>query len=251
LPRISRIHTDLKGKISENLRNPWLRFSAFAPDNAREISQYKNSLLLFPRLLQLIHVRTTQETFLPLMTEPLSDDQLARQARASAEAFAELYRRHVTRVFRYHLARTGNVHDAEDLTSQTFLAALEGIRSWRGDGSFAAWLMGIASRRRALLFRRRRLEVPIEAALHLPTSGLSLESEASLRLQVETVVRALKQIPRERAEVIRLCLFAGLTCAEAAHVLRKSEAAVKMLLSRGLRDLRERSSLALEATDER
>jgi RNA polymerase sigma-70 factor (ECF subfamily) len=185
------------------------------------------------------------------MTEPLSDDQLARQARASAEAFAELYRRHVRRVYRYHLARTGNVHDAEDLTSQTFLAALEGIRSWRGDGSFAAWLMGIASRRRALLFRGRRPEVPLEAALHLPTSGLSLESEASLRLQVESVVRALKQIPRERAEAIRLCLFAGLTCAEAATVLRKSEAAVKMLLSRGLRDLRERSSLALEATDER
>ncbi len=185
------------------------------------------------------------------MTEPLSDEQLARQARASAEAFAELYRRHVTRVYRYHLARTGNVHDAEDLTSQTFLAALEGIRSWRGDGSFAAWLMGIASRRRALLFRRRKPEVPLEAALHLPTSGLPLESEASLHLQVESVVRALKQIPRERAETIRLCLFAGLTCAEAAMVLRKSEAAVKMLLSRGLRDLRGRSSLALEATDER
>ncbi len=214
------------------------------------------SLLPFRRLLQLIYVRTTRSASPRLapqanMTEPLSDDQLARQARASAEAFDELYRRHVTRVYRYHLARTGNVHDAEDLTSQTFLAALEGIRSWRGEGPFAAWLMGIASRRRALLFRRRRLEVPIEAALHLPTSGLSLESEASLRLQVESVVRALKRIPRERAEAIRLCLFAGLTCAEAATVLRKSEAAVKMLLSRGLRDLRERSSLALEATDER
>jgi RNA polymerase sigma-70 factor (ECF subfamily) len=185
------------------------------------------------------------------MSELISDDQLARQARTSAEAFAELYRRHVTRVYRYHLARTGDAKDAEDLTSQTFLAALGGIRSWRGDGSFSAWIMGIASRRRALLFRGRRSDVPLEAALHLPTSGLSPESETSLRLQIESVVRALKQIPRERAEAIRLCLFAGLTCAEAAHVLRKSEPAVKMLLSRGLRDLRERSSLALEVTDER
>lgn len=178
--------------------------------------------------------------------EPTSDEQLAQQARCDKAAFAELYRRHVTRVYRYHLARTGNVRDAEDLTSQTFLAALEGIHSFRGDGPFAAWVMGIASRRRALLFRGRRLEVPIEAALHIPTSGLAPESEASLRLQMQAVSRALQQISRERAEAIRLCLISGLTCAEAGRVLRKSEAAVKMLLSRGLRDLRERTSLTLE-----
>lgn len=205
----------------------------------------KFSLLPFPRLLQHISVYTQQETFLPI-TEPIFDDQLALQARTSAQAFAELYRRHVTRVYRYHLAHTGNVKDAEDLTSQTFLAALEGIRSFRGDGAFAAWLMGIASRRRALLFRGRRPEVPLGAALQIPTPGLSTESEASLRLQMESVSRALKQISRERAEAIRLCLFSGLTCAEAAKVLRKSEASVKMSLSRGLRDLRERTSLALE-----
>lgn len=178
--------------------------------------------------------------------EHRSDEQLAQQARCHKAAFAELYRRHVTRVYRYHLARTGNVHEAEDLTSQTFLAALEGIRSFRRDGSFAAWLMGIASRRRALLFRGRRLEVPIEAALHVPTSGPSPESDTSTRLQIESVSRALKQISRDRAEAIALCLFSGLTCAEAAKAMKKSEAAVKMLLSRGLRDLRERTSLAVE-----
>ncbi len=179
-------------------------------------------------------------------TEPTPDDQLARQARASAQAFAELYRRHVTRIYRYHLAHTGNVKDAEDLTSQTFLAALEGIRSFRGEGAFAAWLMGIASKKRALFFRGTRPEVPIEAALHLPTPGLPTDQAASLRLQMESVSRALRQISRDRAEVIALCLFSDLTCAEAAKALRKSEAAVKMSLSRGLRDLRERTSLALE-----
>lgn len=178
--------------------------------------------------------------------EPIPDEQLARQARLDQAAFAELYRRHAARVYRYHLARTGNVHDAEDLTSQTFLAALEGLHSFRGDGSFAAWLMGIASRRRALLFRGRRPEVPLEAALHIPTSESSPESEASLRLQMESVSRALRKISRDRAEAILLCLVGGLTCAEAAGSMRKSEAAVKMLLSRGLRDLRERTSLALE-----
>lgn len=183
----------------------------------------------------------------PLSEGPFADEiHLARDARFDSEAFAELYRRHVTRVYRYHLANTGNIKDAEDLTSQTFMAALEGIHSFRGEAPFAAWLMGIASRKRALFFRGRKPEVPLEAAFHLPSPGLSTDQAASLRLQMDSVFRALRQISPERAEAISLCNFAGLSCAEAGRVLRKSEAAVKMLVSRGLRDLRERTSLALE-----
>lgn len=177
---------------------------------------------------------------------PADEASLARQSCTSAEAFAELYRRHVTRVYRYHVAHTGDVRDAEDLTSQTFMAALEGIRSFRGTGSFAAWLMGIASRKRALFFRGRRPEVPLEAALHVPTPGLPTDKAALSHLQADSVSRALKQISPERAEAISLHFFGGLTNSEAGRVLRKSEAAVKMLVSRGLQDLRERTSLALE-----
>lgn len=57
----------------------------------------------------------------------MDDAHLAQEARADPEAFAELYRRHVRSVYRCHLAYTGNVKDAEDLSSQTFMAALEGI----------------------------------------------------------------------------------------------------------------------------
>ncbi len=182
-----------------------------------------------------------------LRTESLHMDeiQLAREALTSAEAFAELYRRNVTRVYRYHMAHTGNVKDAEDLTSQTFLAALEGLHMFRGNGSFAAWLMGIASRRRALFFRGRRLEVPLEAALDI-SSGPPTDKSAMLRIQIESVARALRQISPDRAEAVTLVHFSGLTYAEAARLLGKTEAAVKMLVSRGLTDLRERTSLALE-----
>lgn len=178
---------------------------------------------------------------------PPSDEAiLARQATTNVDAFAELYRRNVTRVYRYHMSHTGNVKDAEDLTSQTFMAALEGIRSYRGEAPFAAWLMGIASRKRALFFRGIRPQVQLEAALHIPSPGLLPDQEANQRQQMDSVSRALKQISPERAEAITLCTFGGLKYAEAAHLLKKSEAAVKMLVSRGLQDLRERTSLALE-----
>jgi len=69
---------------------------------------------------------------IPAHYPSLDDARLAHQARADPEAFAELYHRHVRSVYRYHLAHTGNVKDAEDLTSQTFMAALECIRSADG-----------------------------------------------------------------------------------------------------------------------
>jgi RNA polymerase sigma-70 factor (ECF subfamily) len=182
-----------------------------------------------------------------IQSPPKDDSRLARQARTDVEAFAELYKRHVNRVYRYHMAHTGNVKDAEDLTSQTFMAALEGIRSFHGDGSFAAWIMGIAVRKKALFFRGRKPEVPLDAALQVPTPGLSTDKAALQRLQLESVSRALGRLTPDRGEALILYFFGGLTSLEVGQVTSKSEAAVKMLLSRGLRDLRERTSLLLEA----
>ena len=54
------------------------------------------------------------------------------------------------------------------------------------------------------------------------------------------------RLSSDRAEALILCFFSELSFTEAASVLGKSEAAVKMLVSRGLQDLRARSSIALE-----
>ena len=187
-------------------------------------------------------------TLMATQTEspPMDEIKLARDATSNVDAFAELYRLYVTRVYRYHMAHTGNTKDAEDLTSQTFMAALEGIKSFRGSGSFAAWIMGIASKKRLMFFRGSRPEVPLDAALHYPSPSLPTDKAAAQRLRLESVARALRQISSDRAEAISLAYFGGLSNIEVSRVLNKSEAAVKMLISRGLADLRERTSLALE-----
>ena len=191
-----------------------------------------------------------------LMTIPktgypaLDDARLAQHARTDPQAFAELYRRHVRSIYRYHMAHTGNVKDAEDLTSQTFMAALEGIRSFRGTAPYISWLIGIASKKRALFFRGKKPQVALDAALHIPTPGLPTDKAAARRLQMDQLVGALRTISPDRAEAIILCFFSELSTAEAGLVLRKSEAAIRMLISRGLHDLRTRTSLALEVEDE-
>jgi RNA polymerase sigma-70 factor (ECF subfamily) len=180
----------------------------------------------------------------------IDDTRLAQEARTDSQAFAELYRRHVKNIYRYHLAHTGNVKDAEDLTSQTFMAALEGIRSFRGTGPYITWLIGIASRKRALFFRGKKPQVPLDAALHVPSSGLPTDRAAARRLQTDQLFAALRTISPDRAEAIILCFFSELSTTEAGLVLGKSEAAIRMLISRGLHDLRTRTSLALEVDDE-
>ncbi len=185
---------------------------------------------------------TVQKTQYP----SLDDARLAQHARTDPQAFAELYRRHVRSIYRYHLAHTGNVKDAEDLTSQTFMAALEGIRSFRGTGPYITWLIGIAVRKRALFFRGKKPQIPLEAALHIPTPSLPTDKAAARRIQFDQLVAALQTISRERAEAIILCFFSDLSTAEAGLVLGKSESAIRMLISRGLHDLRTRTSFALE-----
>lgn len=180
---------------------------------------------------------------------PLNDIQLAQRSRFDSDAFAELYQRYVKRVYRYHMAHVGNIKDAEDLTSQTFIAALESIGSFRGTGSFTAWIFGIAANKKAMFFRSVKPQVELDEALHVSNPKLAADFAANQHTRLDSITRALKQISPDRANAITLIFFGGLSNTEASHVMRKSEASIKMLVSRGLQDLRERTSLKLEVEE--
>jgi len=168
-----------------------------------------------------------------------TDLDLARAASKDGIAFSELYRRHFRRVYGYHLMRTGNVDDAQDLTSQTFLAALESIHRFDGRGSFAAWLMGIAHHKMAQHYRKKRPEADLEAGENMPSPLYHPEDLAQQRGLMRQVGQALRRLTPERAEAFVLRTFGGLSAAETAQVLSKSEGAVKMLVHRALQDLRQ------------
>ncbi|MDI7276366.1 MAG: RNA polymerase sigma factor [Anaerolineae bacterium] len=175
----------------------------------------------------------------------LQDETLAMQARRDPEAFGILYQRHVKRVYRYHLVRAGNVEDAQDLTAQTFLAALQEIDTYRGQSPFAGWLFGIASHKAADHYRRERDHLPLASADLLAHNGSSVEETAADAWQMEQVSMALGRIAPERAQALTLRIFSGLSARQVGNVMGKSEAAVRMLVHRGLRDLRQ--ALAVES----
>jgi RNA polymerase sigma-70 factor (ECF subfamily) len=169
-----------------------------------------------------------------------TDDELARLAQRDHAAFAPLYLRHLDRVFRYCLMQVGDMHQAQDLTSQTFLAALEHIETYRGDGAFRAWLLGIARNKARDQFHSHHSMLPLEAALHIPSVATSPEQVVEVRLRLAHVMRTLAQVAPDRSEALALRIFAGLSVAEVGAVMGRSEAATKMLVHRGMTDLRAR-----------
>lgn len=166
------------------------------------------------------------------------DRALIRLAKNDLGAFSALYQKYASQVYCYLLVRVGNRDDAQDLTSQTFLAAMERLHTYRSDGHFAAWLLGIARHKVMDQYRRRRPELELETAVsHLITTDDDPDEQVNRQLIIEQVSRKLQTIAPDRAEALSLRLFAGLDVAEIARIMGKNEAAVRMLVFRGLRDL--------------
>lgn len=154
------------------------------------------------------------------------------------QSFEQLYSSAFQRVYAYHMARTCSVSDAQDLTSQTFIAALEAFETFRADGSRMAWLFGIASRKLVDFYRRRRHELPLDALEDMPLMHPLLVETSEKRERFEKIKQAMNHLVPEQAEALALRIFSALSVAETSQVMGKSEAAIKMLTCRALHTLR-------------
>jgi RNA polymerase sigma-70 factor (ECF subfamily) len=168
------------------------------------------------------------------------DPEVAIKAKKDPSLFVTLYQRHLKRVYVYHLARTGNEQDAQDLTSETFLAALDGLATYRPEQSFAAWLFGIAHHKLADHFQNSGKISSLEN-VDDPRSPEPLMEQLAVRHgDLARLQSALKLLPVDRVDALSLRFFSDLGLAEIALVMGRSEAAVKMLIYRGLQELRDR-----------
>jgi RNA polymerase sigma-70 factor (ECF subfamily) len=164
--------------------------------------------------------------------------ELARKG--DCDAFGLLYDHYHTAVYRFLFYRTRSVPLAEDLTSETFFRALRSMRSFRWQGKdFGAWLMTIARNLAADHFKagRTRLELTTEdmSPHDDPTEGP--ESAVLADLTNEILLGALAKLPDEQRDCIVMRFLQGLTIAETAAVLGRSDGAVKQLQLRGIRNL--------------
>jgi RNA polymerase sigma-70 factor (ECF subfamily) len=173
-----------------------------------------------------------QEPFHPPDDE---DGPLVAAAQHAPAAFARLYDRYVTRIYRYHASRVETVADAEDLTAQTFLSALEALPRYRHRGLFPAWLFAIARSKLIDHVRQKRPQrlEGLSAGEASDPAFDSVDYEAVQRLRLR-----IAALDDEDKELMRLRDVAGLSHADVAALLGKSEAAVKKAHSRLIERLR-------------
>ena len=167
------------------------------------------------------------------------DGVLVQEAGENREAFAQLYRRYVQRIYRYLYSRVGRRADAEDLTALVFTEALEGLEGYREQGTFSAWLFTIAHRRVVDFYRRERPTRPLDEALDTVGEGPNPLAEVVHEERLEHLARLVKGLDAEKQELLRLRFAGELTYREIGEIVGRSEGAVKMAVHRLLRRLEE------------
>ncbi len=158
------------------------------------------------------------------------EQSLVRRAQhRDQEAFAQLYEEHFDKIYRYVALRIGDKIEAEDMTQQVFLNALQSISSFKWKGiPFSAWLFRIAHNQVVDYFRsKKRTTVPLDESLVSNDNNPQLVVEQ--KLDIEQLLLATKQLTEAQREVISLRFAGELPIAQVAKTMGKSQGAVKAL----------------------
>lgn len=154
------------------------------------------------------------------------------------EAFDTLYREYVKPLYGFIAHRTLNRETAEDLTSVTFMKAMEKISQYDpAKGPFAAWLYRIARNTVTDHYRTQKHDAPIEDAWELPSDDKT-DLIAGDRIAFEKLREAVAKLEPEKREILILRFWDGLSYAEIAQITGKSEGNCKVIVSRTVAGLR-------------
>ena len=180
------------------------------------------------------------------------EESLVRRAQErDQQAFAQLYEEHFDKIYRYVALRIGDKTEAEDMTQQVFLKALQSISSFRWRGiPFSAWLFRIAHNQVVDYLRKRTKQ----ATVPVDESTVSLISNPQLlverRLDIEQLLSATKRLTPAQREVISLRFAGELPIAQVAKIMGKSQGAVKALQHSAIVALRKALSVGPEKEED-
>src|SRR5246500_3837220 len=167
-----------------------------------------------------------------------------RAQHGDREALEELYLLHFDRIYSYLHMSVGTRHDAEDLTTQTFLKMLESIGRFRwGTAPISAWLFRIAHNLAMDHFRASRRWQPEEEVPEPEVDeSTSAETGALEAIGRRSMMELIDDLSSEQQQVLTLKFVFNFSNGEAATILGKSEGAVKSLQHRALASLQKRIS---------
>jgi RNA polymerase sigma-70 factor (ECF subfamily) len=175
--------------------------------------------------------------------DTITEEALVQQAKSDPEAFGVLYERYVDKIYNYIYYRTGNHHDAEDLTAKVFFQALNHIARYVQRGApFSSWLYRIAHNLVANWHRdhSRRKLVSLDVLPVVSNRGEDGPFQQAARSERrDMLLAAIRQLPGDRQELLILKFVEHLPNAEIGQIMGRSEGAIKSLYHRTLVSLRQ------------
>jgi RNA polymerase sigma-70 factor, ECF subfamily len=170
--------------------------------------------------------------------QPRADDELiSRITAGDREAFALLYRRYRTDVYRFAAHVSGSAAVADDVVQDVFVAVIEDASGYRADRSgVLPWLLGIA-RNHVRRWRCQRMVLPLPGDETQAAQDLAVQPDPlvaiSMQRHTTALRRALLELPIRYRETIVLCDLQELSYADAAHALGCAVGTVRSRLHRG------------------
>lgn len=180
------------------------------------------------------------------------DITLIQSAAERPEAFGELYDRHVRKIYNYIYYRTGNHHDAEDLTARVFQRALRHAANFEDKGvPVSAWLYRIAHNLVANFHRDRSRKpvVPLDDRILISERGAHPEASAIQSEEIRVLLRHVRRLPDDRQQLLILKFVERLSNAEIGEIMGRTEGAIKSLYHRTLNSLRDEMTARLAAKE--
>lgn len=173
---------------------------------------------------------------------PSDEEALIKASQGDSEAFGVIYDRYVGRIYNYIFYRTGNQHDAEDLTSRVFTRAIKHIGKYQNRGvPFSAWLYRIAHNLVANWHRdnSRRHEVELEDSYWVSSNSDMPEHILERSQEDAALLNVIRDLPEDRQTLLILKFVEHMSNAEIGHIMERTEGAVKSLYHRTLLSLRD------------
>ncbi len=174
-----------------------------------------------------------------------SDETLVARAQRDPEEFGPLYDRYVDHVYRFAYRRVKDHAAAEEITAQVFHRAFEhlGRFEWRGL-PFGAWLMRIAANlvhdHHGQVQGHISLTEWTETGVDVAGYDPSVEDEYAARQTADVLWQAVATLPVAQQQVLVLRFAREMSVHEIARTMRRTEGAVKQLLFRAMKQLRQR-----------
>ena len=159
--------------------------------------------------------------------------------KGNQEAFGKVYDYMVGKIYKFIYFKTYHKETAEDLTSQTFMKALNKIHLFNNKkGKFSSWIYRIARNQVIDYYRTRRHTVDIQDIWDIAGSE-NVEIDIQNKHQMEEVRDYLQQLKPEQRDIVIMRVWQELSYKEISEILGKTESSCKMVFSRAISRLGE------------